>query len=42
MATYRSPDYQIRNRSVGISVQEKKFNKIFKMAAFLDFQSEWF
>ena len=35
MALYRSPDYQ-----TGLSDQEKKFN-IFKMAAILDFQSEW-
>ena len=45
IALYRSPNYQIRFESIGFSVQEKKFNTSFKMAAMaaiLDLQSEHF
>ena len=40
MAFYRSPDYQPSFKSVALSVQEKKFNIDFKMAAILEFQLE--
>ena len=39
MALYRSPDYQKKFESVGLSVQEK-FNIDFQYGGILDFQSE--
>ena len=45
MALYRSPDYQTSFGSVGLSVQEKKFNIDFQDGghwAILDIQSEHF
>ena len=40
MALYRSPDYQISFETIGLSIQEKKFNIDFQDVAILDYQSE--
>ena len=37
MALYRSPDYQTSFKSVGLSVQEKKFNTDFQDGGHLGF-----
>ena len=37
MALYRSPDYQTSFKSIGLSVQEKKFNIDFQDGGYLGF-----
>ena len=42
LALYRSPDYQTNFESIGLSVQEKKFNIDFQDGGHLGFESEGF